>query len=113
VIEVNPRLTTSYVGLRKIVGFNPAQAIIDAVLGNALPADNQSRGYAVFSKVNVPKPTATALQESYGLSGVVSPPFPVPNNDAACTFVLSHGATLKEATARLHEAKKRLRNIIR
>ncbi|MBS7633086.1 ATP-grasp domain-containing protein, partial [Candidatus Bathyarchaeota archaeon] len=28
-IEINPRLTTSYVGLRKVIGYNPAQAIIE------------------------------------------------------------------------------------
>jgi predicted ATP-grasp superfamily ATP-dependent carboligase len=113
VIEVNPRLTTSYLGLRKIVGFNPAQAIINAALENRLPANNQSRGYAVFSKVQTLKPTIAALQETYSLSGIVSPPFPVPDNDTACALVLSHGATLKEAKAELHEAKKRLRSIIR
>jgi predicted ATP-grasp superfamily ATP-dependent carboligase len=113
VIEVNPRLTTSYVGLRKIAGFNLAQAIINAVFEHELPANNQSRGYAVFSKVNTPKPATVALQETYRLNGVVSPPFPVPNNNAACAFILSHGATLKNATAGFHEAKKRLRNIIR
>lgn len=113
VIEVNPRLTTSYVGLRKIAGFNIAQAIINAVFEHELPANNQSLGYAVFSKVNTPKPTTVALQKTYRLSGVVSPPFPVPNNDAACALVLSHGATLKNATAGFNEAKKRLRNILR
>jgi predicted ATP-grasp superfamily ATP-dependent carboligase len=113
VIEVNPRLTTSYVGLRKIAGFNLAQAIINAVFEHELPADNQSRGYAVFSKVNIPKPTTVALQKTYRLNEIVSPPFPVPDNNTACALVLSHGATLKEATTGFHEAKKRLRNILR
>jgi predicted ATP-grasp superfamily ATP-dependent carboligase len=112
VIEVNPRLTTSYVGLRKIGGFNPAQAIINATLENKLPANNQSRGYAVFSKVQTLKPATAALQETYSLSGVVSPPFPVADSDVACALVLSHGATLEEAKAEFHEAKKRLRSII-
>jgi len=113
VIEVNPRLTTSYVGLRKTAVFNLAQAIINAVVEHELPANNQSLGYAVFSKVSTPKPTAVALQKTYRLNEVVSPPFPVADDDAACAVVLSHGATLKEATAGFHEAKKRLRNIIR
>ncbi|HEX9863096.1 MAG TPA: ATP-grasp domain-containing protein [Candidatus Bathyarchaeia archaeon] len=113
VIEVNPRLTTSYVGLRKTAGFNLAQAIINAVVEHELPANNHSLGYAVFSKVSTPKPTAVALQKTYRLNEVVSPPFPVADDDAACAVVLSHGATLKEATAGFHEAKKRLRNIIR
>jgi len=113
VIEVNPRLTASYVGLREIAGFNLAQAIIDAVFENKLPTDNQSRGYAVFSKVNVPKPATADLQETYRLSEVVSPPFPVAADGRACAFVLSHGDTLKKATAGFHEAKKSLLSIIR
>ena len=113
VIEVNPRLTTSYIGLSKTAGFNPAQAIINAVFEHELPANNQSRGYAVFSKVTTPKPATEALQKTYSLGEVVSPPFPVSGNDTACALALSHGATLKEATAEFHEALKRLRNIIR
>lgn len=103
----------SYVGLRKIAGFNPAQAIISAVFENELPVDNQSKGYAVFSKVKTSKPTTAALQETYRLSEIVSPPFPTPDSAAACAFILSNGATLNKATAGLREAKKRLRSIIR
>lgn len=32
VIDINPRLTTSYVGLREAIGMNPAQLILDCVL---------------------------------------------------------------------------------
>jgi len=113
VIEVNPRLTTSYVGLRRVVGFNPAQAIINAALERELPADNQSVGYAFFSKVKTPKPTTEALRKTYEIDEIVSPPFPVPCNDAAYALALSHRATLKEAMVGFHEAKKRLLNIIR
>jgi predicted ATP-grasp superfamily ATP-dependent carboligase len=113
VIEVNPRLTTSYVGVRKIVAFNHAQAIINAVLEHELPMDKRSRGYAVFSKVKTPKPTAEALQETYRMDEVVSPPFPVSCNGTAYALVLSYSATLKEAKAGFHEAKKRLRSILR
>jgi predicted ATP-grasp superfamily ATP-dependent carboligase len=112
VIEVNPRLTTSYVGVRKVVGFNPAQAIINSILERELPLSSQSAGCAFFSKVKTPKPTTEALQESYTMDEVVSPPFPVPEDGTAYAFVVSYSATLKEAKARFHEAKKRLRNII-
>jgi len=54
VMEVNPRLTTSYVGLRRVVNLNPAEAIVDAVIRRKLPKNVQSRGYAFFSKVEVP-----------------------------------------------------------
>jgi len=113
VMEVNPRLTVSYVGLRKVAGFNLAQAIISAALENKLPANSQSRGYAVFSKIITSKPTIETLQKTYSIDEVVSPPFPIADNCVACALVLSSGATFKEAQAGFHEAKKRLHNIIR
>jgi predicted ATP-grasp superfamily ATP-dependent carboligase len=111
VIEVNPRLTTSYIGIRKVVNFNLAQAIINSVFERELPENTQSTGCAFFSKVETPKPTTEVLQKTYGMDEVVSPPFPVSENDTACALVLSHRATLKEAMAGFHEAKKRLLSI--
>lgn len=37
VIEINPRLTTSYTGLRRLARFNLAEAILAAALGRPLP----------------------------------------------------------------------------
>jgi predicted ATP-grasp superfamily ATP-dependent carboligase len=107
-IEVNPRLTTSYVGLRSVVNFNPAQAIVNAVLKRELPTHIQSCGYTYFSKVETPNPQIGSLQETYRMNEVVSPPFPVSENGVASVLIASHGATLKEATSRFREAKKRV-----
>lgn len=38
VIEVNPRPTASYLGLRRVIRVNPARLILDAAAGRALPA---------------------------------------------------------------------------
>jgi predicted ATP-grasp superfamily ATP-dependent carboligase len=111
VIEVNPRLTTSYVGVRRVISFNPAQAIINSIFDRELPVDNQSVGYALFSKVNTPTPTTEALQKTYRMAELVSPPFPVSCNGTACALLLSQHATLKEATTGFREAKKRLLSI--
>lgn len=107
-IEVNPRLTTSYIGLRRVVNFNPAQAIVNAVLKHELPTNIQSYGYAFFSKVDTPLPTVDALQKTYEVNEVVSPPFPVLENGTACALVSSHAATVKAAKARFREAKNRV-----
>jgi predicted ATP-grasp superfamily ATP-dependent carboligase len=111
-IEVNPRLTTSYVGLRKVIDFNPAQAIVDAVLKHELPKQVESCGYAYFSKVEMPIPTVCALQETYGINEIVSPPFPVSKNDATSALIMSYGDTLQEAKAGFREAKKCVLNSI-
>jgi len=111
-IEVNPRLTTSYVGLRSVVTFNLAQAILDAVLKRDLPAQIQGCGCTIFSKVETPRPTMGVLQKTYEIDEVVSPPFPVADDGAASALIASHGYTFREASARFREAKKSVLHII-
>jgi predicted ATP-grasp superfamily ATP-dependent carboligase len=112
VIELNPRLTTSYVGLRRVAGFNPAQAIVEAVLERKLPQNDGSTGYAYFSKVKTAKPTDEALQKSYKIREVVSPPYPVSDGGEAYALLSSHGATVQKAKMGFDEAKKRLLGMI-
>jgi predicted ATP-grasp superfamily ATP-dependent carboligase len=111
-IELNPRLTTSYVGLRKVVGLNPAKAIVDAVTKHKLPESIESVGYAYFSKVKTPKATCEALQRTYKIRELVSPPFPASDNDGAYALLSSTGSTLQEARMEFGEAEKRLLSII-
>jgi predicted ATP-grasp superfamily ATP-dependent carboligase len=110
VIEVNPRLTTSYIGLRRVVNFNVAEAIVNAVSKRTLPKNIQSCGYAFFSKVETPLPEIDVLQKTYKIDEVVSPPFAVSSSGTVCALVSSHGATVKAATAGFREAKKRVLN---
>ena len=112
VVEVNPRLTTSYIGLRRVVGFNPAQAIINAVVNHELPKQTESRGYTCFSKVETPNPQISKLQKIYRMKEVVSPPFPVSETDGASALIASYGAIPEETEKRCREAKKRVLNTI-
>ncbi len=107
VIEVNPRLTTSYIGLRKAVNFNPAQAIIDAVLRRRLPENIQSEGYVFFSKVKVP-PVCQVLSETYRLKEIVSPPFPMVLNEPVYALLATHSDRLENAQTAFYRARKSL-----
>ena len=49
-IEINPRLTTSYIGLRRVIQANLAQLIWDACLSGILPGHIELKGQALFSK---------------------------------------------------------------
>lgn len=49
-MEVNPRLTTSYVGLRRVVTDNLARALWEAARSDRLPGDLRFTGRAVFRK---------------------------------------------------------------
>ena len=48
-IEINPRLTTSYVGLRALARFNLAEAMLAAVRGDPLPRLDWSPGPTEFT----------------------------------------------------------------
>jgi predicted ATP-grasp superfamily ATP-dependent carboligase len=50
VIEINPRLTTSYVGLRKVININLAEAMFDAVFKGVLPEIVEISGVMTFGK---------------------------------------------------------------
>ncbi len=107
VMEVNPRLTTSYIGLRKVADFNPAQAIVDVVFGRKLPKNGQRRGYAFFSKVEV-APRPQIIAETYKLKEVISPPFPIVGNQSAYALIATSSTSLKGAKSAFYRAKKRL-----
>jgi len=111
-IEVNPRLTTSYVGLGSVINFNPAQAMVNAVLNRELPTQVENCGCTVFSKVETPKPTMSAFQETCRMDEVISPPFPISESTVTSALITSHGTTLKEASTKFREAKKRVLNTI-
>ena len=111
-VEVNARLTTSYIGLRRVVNFNPAQAIANAVLKRQLPKNTQSFGYTNFSKMSTHHPQLAALQKTYRMKEVVSPPFPVSKNNISSALIAASGITPKEAAAKIREAKKRVLNTI-
>jgi predicted ATP-grasp superfamily ATP-dependent carboligase len=111
VVDVNPRLTTSYVGLSKTVSYNVAESLINAVLKGELPSKHESHGYVCFSKVETPKPTISAFKEAAQMSEVVSPPFPLNESPKACSLIAGQGDSLETAGSRLEEAKKRLLHI--
>ncbi len=107
VIDVNPRLTTSYIGLRKTVKFNPAQAIVDSILKRQLPKNVQNIGYAYFKKVMVPL-TCQVPSETYKLSEVISPPFLTVSDEPPCALLLTHSERLEDAQKAFYRAKRNL-----
>jgi predicted ATP-grasp superfamily ATP-dependent carboligase len=112
VMDVNPRLTTSYVGLSRVAGFNVADAMFNAVLKGALPARQESKGFSCFSKVETSKPTVGAFRKAARAEGVVSPPFPLDDSSRSVSLVIGRGESMADARRRFEEAKKSLLDII-
>ena len=106
VIEVNPRLTASYIGLSRVANVNTAEAIIDAVNKRKLPKDIRTRGYSFFSKVVVPS-NPVGLYKTYNLKGVITPPFPVEEKEAYA-LVSSYSRTVRGALSAFYQTKRQL-----
>ncbi len=112
VVDVNARLTTSYVGFRQVAGINVADAMVKAVTQGQLPSNMQNGRFACFSKVETPKPTIDAFKKAAEMPSVISPPFPLNPNNNSCSLMLGVGESLEQANLGLEEAKKQLKNTI-
>ncbi|MEJ2280542.1 MAG: ATP-grasp domain-containing protein [Candidatus Bathyarchaeota archaeon] len=110
IMEVNPRLTTSYIGLRKIVNFNIAEAITKATIQRNLPKNIEKRGYSFFSKVQVP-PKLKFLRETYHIKNIISPPFPIELKKSATALISTTSSTEKGTQQAFYRTKKRLLKI--
>jgi predicted ATP-grasp superfamily ATP-dependent carboligase len=106
VIEVNPRLTASYIGLSRVSNVNTAEAIIDAVNKRKMPKDIQIRGYSFFSKVVVPS-NPVASNKTYNLKDVITPPFPVEEKEAYA-LISSYSRTVRGAQSAFYRNKRQL-----
>jgi len=111
VIEINPRLTVSYVGLKKAVNFNPSQAIIEAVVERKLPKKIQNTGYSFFSKIKVPETNSQQIAQTYNMQEVVSPPFLVQKNEPTYALVAVDSNTNNGAKSAFYRVKKQLINL--
>ena len=112
VVDLNPRLTTSYIGLHKVASFNVVEALLDSVLKDKLPTKLEHHRFACFSKIETSKPTIDAFQKAAKLDNVVSPPFPLEGKSKSSALVIGEGNGLDAAKLSLEEAKKHLLNII-
>lgn len=104
VMEVNPRLTTSYVGLRRVIGFNPAQGVINAVLCNKNPSISGTRGFTAFQKVKIQNSRPYALKDVYSMDNVLTPPMGL--DGFAYAFIEAYGLTSRSALNKLYRVKK-------
>jgi biotin carboxylase len=111
VVDVNPRLTTSFIGISRVAGFNVVDAIVDAALKDRLPTKVVLRGCACFSKLETPKIDIDILDKLHKVSEVVSLPFSVQDSQTSCALISAEGFSLEEAWCRLEEAKRRVLDI--
>jgi predicted ATP-grasp superfamily ATP-dependent carboligase len=112
VVDVNPRLTTSYVGLHAVADFNVAQALFEAVTTGSLPKKIHNKEVVYFSKIETPQPNSAIYPKLAELDYLCAPPFPSETKEPAYALVMSKGSTMQMACIHIEEAKKAIRSII-
>ena len=112
VIDVNPRLTTSFVGLSQTTKLNIAEEIVNTIVTGRLPVALSNNGYSCFSKFETPIPTSCEFQDIAQIVEVISPPFPIGDSKKACSLICGYDASLERAKVNSEEAKKHVLKII-
>lgn len=108
IMELNPRITTSYLGLRRTAQFNLAQAQVNASLNQEFPSNSQCLGYSCFTKIKIPNAGRLVPQQISLIKGVAAPPFPSIENKNCYALVEGHGKTLESAETSIEQTKKQL-----
>ncbi|NWG09312.1 MAG: ATP-grasp domain-containing protein [Nitrososphaerales archaeon] len=109
-IEINPRLTVSYIGLRMVSNLNLAEAIVKASLDGKLPENFDPSGYSAFSKETLPIFSNDSLKGTYSMKEVVTPPFPL--NEENYAILATKGDNPKKAKDGLQKVKHRLMSMV-
>ncbi|NLE05775.1 MAG: hypothetical protein GX638_13385, partial [Crenarchaeota archaeon] len=113
VIEINPRLTTSYVGLRKILKINIAQAIIESTTQKQLPSKIESKdGTCFFQKVEAPKTSSINYAKLLKESEVASPPFTTNIDTLPVLLIQVFTEKSSRIMDKFSETKNRLNSIL-
>ncbi|MHA1376839.1 MAG: ATP-grasp domain-containing protein [Candidatus Helarchaeota archaeon] len=112
-MEINPRLTTSYVGIRAVCKQNIASALIDLLINKKeITKEFEFKGYSYFSKIEltIPELTLTEFQNKYFTSGIISPPFVVKGmeNEVTSAFICSYQENLNDSKAQFEKIKNNL-----
>lgn len=108
IMEINPRFTTSYIGARKVLELNLAQATLNVALRKKLPKKTKSIDCVFFSKITLPASLTPEIRRKFfEAKEIISPPFPMSGN--SCMIVLAHAKNLNLAQSKFEKIKKSIK----
>ncbi len=108
ILEVNPRLTTSYLGLRRVLRQNLTSMINEAIVNKTLPSKISIEGCAYFKKIYLPdlRIDEGRFRKIAQRKGVAAPPFPM--GDKIHAILVTHSKNEKLAMLNMEKMKKDL-----
>ncbi|MFW9823543.1 MAG: ATP-grasp domain-containing protein [Candidatus Thorarchaeota archaeon] len=117
-IEINPRLTTSYIGLRNVININPAQLIIDSRTNNFDGYEIKCLNHSLFSRVEMEYCGDTKIEDLKRMllsdlikkiPEFVTPPISLTDSQYFTSFIATKSKNLSESKERLLEIKCELK----
>ena len=105
IIEINPRITTSYVGLREIISINLAKAIIDCKFSQSIPTRIKIMGHVFFSKIRIPNNLVKTFSSINFFKKIV-PPLKTSDSNTFFSFISIKSKTKEEIIKKIRAFEK-------
>ncbi|MFX1519604.1 MAG: ATP-grasp domain-containing protein [Promethearchaeota archaeon] len=102
-IEINPRITTSFIGARAAIRENIMNMVIKAVFEGKLPKEVIPEQFAYFKRISLDSDIVPLLQlELFRKSEIIAPPYyDVNHREEASFFACTTGRSLESCRSRL------------
>jgi predicted ATP-grasp superfamily ATP-dependent carboligase len=117
-IEINPRLTTSYIGLRNVINHNPAKLILDSKLNCFNDYEVKYLNHSLFLRIEMDydeKIQNEEINEELSQKFIrkipefVTPPISLNKSNHFTSFIATKSKNLSESKKRMEEIKNMLR----
>lgn len=104
-VEVNPRLTVSYIGISRILNINPARLLIDSYFNNIYNYNILHKNVCYFRKMIFIGDILSILNNTYLHYNNIDliPPIPVETPNKAYGFILVNSTTLADSINKFRE----------
>ncbi|MHA2005946.1 MAG: ATP-grasp domain-containing protein [Promethearchaeota archaeon] len=118
-IEINPRLTTSYIGLRNTISQNPANLIMDSKIKYLKPANVKFVNYSLFTRIELEYTNSQPIENLNEeitdkliskIPEFVTPPISFGKSHYFTCFIATKTKDLPTSRRRLDEIKQALQN---
>jgi predicted ATP-grasp superfamily ATP-dependent carboligase len=118
-IEINPRLTTSYIGLREIIDHNCAELILNSKLGILNKAEINIKNFSYFTRIDLyydsnehRKEFSETLMPKLinAMPEFVTPPITLNGSNFYSCFIATKTKDLRSSKIRLNEIIQSLKN---
>jgi len=111
-IEINPRITTSYIGAKAAIRENIMDLVINAVFEGKLPNEIVPEQFAYFKRISLSSDVGPLLPlEFFRKSEIIAPPYyDVSGQEEASFFACTTGRSLESCKSRLLALERDIHN---